>query len=436
MTLPAPAAKFIHRSAILAITLLAFALRLFSLTRFNFHIDEFFTLAAAKFITQTGAPTYPTGLFYDPGLIFSYQDALLFRLFGFSEALGRWPSVLFGTLAVVTVYWLGARALRSPGVGLLAAFWLAVSFDSLVWSGRARMITLAQWLGLLAVALLWLGLTRNSTRYRLGFVAAYGLTLFTHLSTVVLMPGWVVAAAALGWAKAIRPSRALLRDASLLLAMFGLVIAAGVYFQPPPSPDFAIGATNLADKTDALSGKFLQFPSDVGHAWDTYGQYFLALPHGPILALALFGLAVSGWRLVTHRPPAPPKGGEKSKIPPFGGSGGPQSATSPFPIPYSPVTLPFDVPRTLRYLTIFLGTVIIIGLPFYLLNPSLIWGSQQISAARQPWETVWALIDGNYDYGIIPLDMRNHAWTPREAPPPPQPRGPGAQGVWRFGRRF
>jgi hypothetical protein len=314
--------QLIHRSAILAITLLAFALRLFSLTRFNFHIDEFFTLAAAKFITQTGAPTYPTGLFYDPGLIFSYLDALIFRLFGFSEALGRWPSVLFGTLAVVTVYWLGARALRSSGVGLLAACWLAISFDSLEWSARARMITLAQWLGLLAVALLWLGLTRNSTRYRLAFAATYALTLFTHLSTVVLMPGWVAATAALWWAKAIKPNRTLLREAVVLLALFGLVLAAGVYFQPPPSPDFTIGATNLGDKTEALTGKFLQFPSDVGHAWDTYGHYFLALPHGPVLALALIGLIISGWRLAHQRPPAPPKGGISFVSPPSGGPGG------------------------------------------------------------------------------------------------------------------
>jgi hypothetical protein len=51
------------------------------------------------------------------------------------------------------------------------------------------------------------------------------------------------------------------------------------------------------------------------------------------------------------------------------------------------------------------------------MNPALILGSQQITAARQPWETVWALIDGNYDYGVIPLDMRDLSWTPGDAPP-------------------
>ena len=142
---------------ILLIAIVAFALRLRYLTLFQYHIDEFFTLAAAKFIAETGLPRYPTGLMYDPGLPYSYLTGGLFRLFGFSEALGRWPAVIFGTLGVVTVYWLGTRVLRSKWVGLLAALWLAVSLESVEWGGRARMITLAQWLGLLAAALLWLG---------------------------------------------------------------------------------------------------------------------------------------------------------------------------------------------------------------------------------------------------------------------------------------
>ncbi len=79
--------------------------------------------------------------------------------------------------------------------------------------------------------------------------------------------------------------------------------------------------------------------------------------------------------------------------------------------------LPFDLPRIALYTAIFAVTVTLIGLPFYLLNPDLILGSQIISMAREPWETVWALIDGNYNYGIIPLDMRNLAWTPGDAPP-------------------
>lgn len=80
-------------------------------------------------------------------------------------------------------------------------------------------------------------------------------------------------------------------------------------------------------------------------------------------------------------------------------------------------TIPLDLPRIILYFAIFLVTVIIIAMPFYMMNPDLIFGPQQITGARQPWETLWALIDGNYEYGVIPLDMRNLAWTPTAAPP-------------------
>ncbi|HMR64624.1 MAG TPA: glycosyltransferase family 39 protein [Anaerolineae bacterium] len=282
----------------LLITALAFALRLRYLTLFNFHIDEFFTLAAAKFIAQSGAPIYPTGLFYDPGLPYSYLTGLLFSLLGFSEALGRWPAVLFGTLGVATLYWLGWRILRSPWVGLLAAFWLAISFDSITWSGRARMISLAQWLGLLSLGLLWLGLTHNRARYRLGLAASYALTLLSHFSTVVLMPAWFAAGAGLWLLGRMRVSRALLRDSVILIGAFSLAVGAGVFFQPPPSPDFAVGTTDLGTKTEALTGKFLQLPGDLGHAWENYAPYFLNGSYGPLLGISLVGLAISlsRWR--------------------------------------------------------------------------------------------------------------------------------------------
>ena len=90
---------------------------------------------------------------------------------------------------------------------------------------------------------------------------------------------------------------------------------------------------------------------------------------------------------------------------------------SQFIIHHSSFIIPFHLPRIALYLAIFLITVVLIAFPFYRMNPNLIFGSQQITAARQPWETVWALVDGNYDYGVIPLDMRNLAWQPGEAPP-------------------
>jgi hypothetical protein len=294
---------FWHGTALL-VAALAFYLRLRYLTLFRYDMDEFFTLAAANFIAQSGWPRYPTGLFYDPGLPFSYIDGVLFWLFGFSEALGRWPAVIFGVLAVVTTYWLGTRLLRSQAVGVLAALWLALSLESVEWGGRARMISLAQWLGLLAVALLWLGLSRASSRHRLGFAISYAVSLLSHFAMVVLMPAWFVAAGLLWRLKLIRLQGELVRDTLFLGLVFGLAISSGVIFQPPPSVEFQTSGAGLEAKTGELGDKFLQIPSDIGHAWETYGPYFFELPHGPILIATAIGLLVSLARFMTgHRIP-------------------------------------------------------------------------------------------------------------------------------------
>ena len=94
-----------------------------------------------------------------------------------------------------------------------------------------------------------------------------------------------------------------------------------------------------------------------------------------------------------------------------------RASNSQFTIYNSQFIIPFDVRRTVIYFVIFLLTVVVIATPFYLMNPNLILGSQQITGARQPWETAWALIDGNYDYGVMPLAIRNLDWTPGDAPP-------------------
>lgn len=121
-----------------------------------------------------------------------------------------------------------------------------------------------------------------------------------------------------------------------------------------------------------------------------------------LLARTRYQLVLSRGRL-TFSPYRPPVAPDRTRF-------------SPFLLRNFRIILPYDPTRFANYLAIFLATVILIGLPFYLMNPDLIFGSQQITGARQPWETIWALIDGNYDYGVIPLDMRDLAWAPDDAP--------------------
>jgi hypothetical protein len=80
------------------------------------------------------------------------------------------------------------------------------------------------------------------------------------------------------------------------------------------------------------------------------------------------------------------------------------------------LNLSFDICHLIFYLGAFVLTVVAIGLPFYLLNPRLVWGAFSMSGVRVPWETVWALLEGEFGYGIIPLDMRDITWVPTNGP--------------------
>ncbi len=291
---------WLWQTAILLVLALAFALRIEYLSAFTFHIDEFYTLTAANITAASGVPLYPTGYFYDPGLPYTYLIALLFWLMGFSEAMGRFPAVVFSVLSVAGVYRLGTQILRSKSVGLLAALLLTISAGSLAWGGSARATSLAQFLTLLSAALLWAGLTRQSSRHRILFALSYGLALLSHFSVVALLPAWFVAGVGLWRAKAFKFSKALFRDIVFFLLASGIALSSGLIFQPPPSLKFQSANAGLGAKTGALSNKFLQVPSDLAHAWKAYGSYFFTLPHLPLTLLTLFSVGLVGWQLIQN----------------------------------------------------------------------------------------------------------------------------------------
>lgn len=71
---------------------------------------------------------------------------------------------------------------------------------------------------------------------------------------------------------------------------------------------------------------------------------------------------------------------------------------------------PRDAGNLLRptlYVLIFALVVVAIGYPLVSANPALALSSFRIQSIRSPWQSVWALIDGNYTAGVVELDMRN-----------------------------
>ncbi len=71
------------------------------------------------------------------------------------------------------------------------------------------------------------------------------------------------------------------------------------------------------------------------------------------------------------------------------------------------------------YTLLFLGIVVGLGYWLALGNVELALSSFRVNNIRPPWQSVWALIDGYYGYGLVPLNMRNLAgldrnlWTTR-----------------------
>lgn len=77
--------------------------------------------------------------------------------------------------------------------------------------------------------------------------------------------------------------------------------------------------------------------------------------------------------------------------------------------------------RAAAYVAVFLAVVLAIGLPFYFVNPRIALASLRMASSRASWETVWALLEGEYGYGIIAADMRdltNIGVSPASSPLP------------------
>jgi hypothetical protein len=65
--------------------------------------------------------------------------------------------------------------------------------------------------------------------------------------------------------------------------------------------------------------------------------------------------------------------------------------------------------RPLLYVLIFAGAVVVVGYPFVRENLALALSSFRVQDIRPPWQSLWALLDGYFGFGLVPLDMRNLA---------------------------
>jgi hypothetical protein len=180
--------------AVLVMIAIGFYWRLIYLQRISLHIDEFTTILAAQMIVQKGIPQLPSGLFYDTGLLFSYVVAAFIGSVGFSEAVARFPSILFSLLSVAVTFRLGKRFF-SPAVALLASALLALAPEAVRWGGRSRPYAQLQFWVIVGIWAMAEGVTRQwRGRWRALFWLAMAAASLSHLVGVVLMLSSLAAA--------------------------------------------------------------------------------------------------------------------------------------------------------------------------------------------------------------------------------------------------
>jgi 4-amino-4-deoxy-L-arabinose transferase-like glycosyltransferase len=260
-----------------ALMVAGLGLRVLYLRTISLHVDEFISLLAIQGILQHGYPLLPSGTLYEQGLLFSYVEAVLLRLFGFEATAGRMFSLAVSLVTIALVYYVGSRML-SRRVGLLAAALSAFSAEAIAWGARVRMYALLQLLVLLSVWFLWKGATSpNGARYRWLGILCYLGALFTHPVSVLLFLPLILG---LLW---LRGLRGMLRPSSIAEVLVPLVGILGTLMlkalgQPGQLQALAEARPYLAPSLNVVQG------------FRPLSPFFVSYPRWPLSLLAGAGL--------------------------------------------------------------------------------------------------------------------------------------------------
>ena len=153
---------------LLIIIVIGFILRIYDLTSRPFITDEAISTMAAIDISKTGyPPTMPGGGEYWRSILHTSTMAGFFQLFGISVFVARLPSVIFGTLTILLIYFFG-KSLMNWKVGLISAFLLSINYLAIDLSREARMYAIFQFFYLLSLLFFYKGFeSKKKNTYRL-----------------------------------------------------------------------------------------------------------------------------------------------------------------------------------------------------------------------------------------------------------------------------
>lgn len=162
-------AKFL----VILLTLIGFALRVYRVDFLTLWVDEYIHVMRARDFL-----IYGTGLLEgeNNGVVLTYYITAFFKLFQIDEFWARFPSVVFGTMSIPLIFYLG-RSLINSQVGFIAAFLATISWYSIFWSRMARNYASFEFAFLLLLIASWkLFELKNESKEGLTFFDKWGLS--------------------------------------------------------------------------------------------------------------------------------------------------------------------------------------------------------------------------------------------------------------------
>ena len=146
--------KFLEKNIWILIgllTIIGFGLRVYRLDFLTLWVDEYIHVMRARDFLL-----YGTGLLEgeNNGVILTFFIVPLFKLFAINEFWARFPSVVFGSLSIPLIFYLGRMLFNTP-VGLIAAFISTFSWYSIFWSRMARNYASFEFAYLLLIIVFW-----------------------------------------------------------------------------------------------------------------------------------------------------------------------------------------------------------------------------------------------------------------------------------------
>jgi hypothetical protein len=294
-----------HRVAAVALVALAMAIDLFRVADMSVWGDEAFSIGLVSLSWPElwrYAWTTEVNMVLYHALLKGWLD--LNAVFGIPpvELVVRLPSVAFGGLAVLVVFWTGRRFWGAT-VGVVAALLLLLNHVMLLMSRYTRSYTLEVFLVCLGSCVLLVALT--ALRHRARWWAAYALmmtaALYAHLFSGLVVAAHVVAFTALLWLPtqwrdaARRSLRAMaICLVSISVAALPLLVFAATHGSPnlhvPPSSPYEVARAlwNIAGRS-VWYGLLLAGATAAGivftlRAWRT-GRRSRAFPLGPAVVL-------------------------------------------------------------------------------------------------------------------------------------------------------